>query len=261
VKQADLMAVLDFMYHGQVNVAQEQLNLFLAIAGDLKVKGLTDKQLGQKKHEVKKQRLRDPLGKEPVNQATKTTIQSPYKENDDDKIQEEVTVKSETVSEAGDDNEIVIQDDSEPLSFPLEPQHDQVHEDHQQGYVVSDPNFDNSMAMYSDYETYDEGAEQSYNNQVSVANNSDENKDKKKQLIYSKISKLGQGTYQCTDCGLTKPSSGLTSLKNHVESKHLVGQIKYPCEKCGRVLKTANQFRVHTMTYHKNEQSRSFLYN
>jgi len=41
VKYVDLVAVLNFMYHGEVNVAQEELNSFLAVAEDLKVKGLT----------------------------------------------------------------------------------------------------------------------------------------------------------------------------------------------------------------------------
>merc|ERR1712106_83794 len=41
VKFTDLQSVLNFMYHGEVNVAQEELNSFLAVAEDLKVKGLT----------------------------------------------------------------------------------------------------------------------------------------------------------------------------------------------------------------------------
>jgi len=63
VKYADLVSVLNFMYHGEVNVAQEELNSFLAVAEDLKVKGLTQmilkkrltiKQLSQKNlaHEI-----------------------------------------------------------------------------------------------------------------------------------------------------------------------------------------------------------------
>ena len=43
VKYGDLQAVLNFMYHGEVNVAQEELNSFLTVAEDLKVKGLTQK--------------------------------------------------------------------------------------------------------------------------------------------------------------------------------------------------------------------------
>ena len=36
-----LQSVLIFMYHGEVNVAQEELNSFLAAAEELRVKGLT----------------------------------------------------------------------------------------------------------------------------------------------------------------------------------------------------------------------------
>ena len=38
VKCTDLLAVLNFMYNGEVNVAQEELNSFLALAEDLQVK-------------------------------------------------------------------------------------------------------------------------------------------------------------------------------------------------------------------------------
>ena len=41
VKYTDLQAVLDFMYHGEVNLAQEELNSFLAVAEELKIRGLT----------------------------------------------------------------------------------------------------------------------------------------------------------------------------------------------------------------------------
>ena len=41
VEYSDLQAVLDFMYHGEVNLAQEELNSFLAVAEELKIRGLT----------------------------------------------------------------------------------------------------------------------------------------------------------------------------------------------------------------------------
>jgi len=37
----DLQYVLEFMYHGEVNVSQDDLNAFLAVAEELQVKGLT----------------------------------------------------------------------------------------------------------------------------------------------------------------------------------------------------------------------------
>merc|ERR1712002_703437 len=49
VKYSDLQSVLNFMYHGEVNVAQEELNSFLAVAEELSVKGLTQNQPGNSK--------------------------------------------------------------------------------------------------------------------------------------------------------------------------------------------------------------------
>jgi hypothetical protein len=39
VKYKELVSVLNFMYQGEVNIAQEELNSFLAVAEELKVKG------------------------------------------------------------------------------------------------------------------------------------------------------------------------------------------------------------------------------
>ena len=41
VSYSDLVSALDFMYHGEVSVAQNNLNSFLALAEDLEIKGLT----------------------------------------------------------------------------------------------------------------------------------------------------------------------------------------------------------------------------
>jgi hypothetical protein len=41
VKQTDLQAILNFMYHGEVTVLQEDLTSFLGVAEELRVKGLT----------------------------------------------------------------------------------------------------------------------------------------------------------------------------------------------------------------------------
>ena len=44
VELANLQFILDFMYNGEATVAQEELNSFLAVAEELKVKGLTQNQ-------------------------------------------------------------------------------------------------------------------------------------------------------------------------------------------------------------------------
>ena len=43
VKCKHFLAILDFMYNGEVHVVQEELKQFLAVAADLRVQGLTQK--------------------------------------------------------------------------------------------------------------------------------------------------------------------------------------------------------------------------
>ena len=47
VRHRDLVSLLDFMYRGHVNIAQEDLSTFLSVAEELKVKGLTQDQKTQ----------------------------------------------------------------------------------------------------------------------------------------------------------------------------------------------------------------------
>ena len=60
VKYQEMLSVLNFMYQGEVNVAQEELNSFLAVAEELRVKGLTQNtQEGGKQRETPP--ARDPV--------------------------------------------------------------------------------------------------------------------------------------------------------------------------------------------------------
>jgi len=64
VKYVEIVAILNFMYHGEVNVTQDDLNAFLAVAEELKVKGLTqsDQQTHSEQAKVQSQprRVREP---------------------------------------------------------------------------------------------------------------------------------------------------------------------------------------------------------
>ena len=47
MKSEDLLAIVDFLYHGEANVFQEHLDSFLAVAEELQLKGLMGKTDGK----------------------------------------------------------------------------------------------------------------------------------------------------------------------------------------------------------------------
>ena len=107
VKFSDLQSVLNFMYHGEVNVAQEELNSFLAVAEELRVKGLTQNQSSKKQEssfpapspKPAPSRIPDreppPPPKRPRPTPVLQSNQHSLPPPEDDDIQEVVPVKSE----------------------------------------------------------------------------------------------------------------------------------------------------------------------
>ena len=59
VRFKDMVALLTFMYHGEVNVAQEDISQFLATAEELQVKGLTHKDKSETNKPRRKSSSRD----------------------------------------------------------------------------------------------------------------------------------------------------------------------------------------------------------
>merc|ERR1712106_785779 len=149
VKYADLVSVLNFMYHGEVNVAQEELNSFLGVAEDLKVKGLTQTTSDSKppsSQQSNKQRVRDTSEKRDPLVTTKPPRPRPptpplrpppvnYQHEDED-IQEFVPVKSEPVQYPTE-----TQPHPQAPMNPME-EYSTHQEDQSGGGVVADPNID-----------------------------------------------------------------------------------------------------------------------
>ena len=98
VKYTEIVSILDFMYHGEVNVTQEDLNGFLAAAEELKVQGLTQNDQNNSgerpKHPPKPSR-------EPPDIKGPPPIKKPrvQQQNDDDTQEVPIPVKTEPVSE------------------------------------------------------------------------------------------------------------------------------------------------------------------
>ena len=162
VKYSDIVSVLNFMYHGEVNVAQEELNSFLAVAEDLKVKGLTQNDSEKSKENqclktntVPKQRTREvpeqvEVKPPPLKRARpppRETVIPKFTANDDD-IAEIVSIKTEPISMAHDTSAIVESTEN--------------YSDNNAGMIVPEASMDTSAYNdeYADYANYEEEFEE-----------------------------------------------------------------------------------------------------
>ena len=105
IKYKELLSVINFMYHGEVSVAQEDLNAFLLIAEDLRIKGLTQDEKNKKeKRTPHNERIRNAEERKPLVQApvrihnsvpASAVSNSQYQKDQDDEIEEVLLVKTE----------------------------------------------------------------------------------------------------------------------------------------------------------------------
>jgi len=245
VKYTDLQSVLNFMYHGEVNVAQDELNSFLAVAEDLRVKGLTQ---NQSQRENPSHESRKPSSK--PSQHIKSTPRPPDRENiptmkrprppsytiDNDDIQEIVPVKSEP---------------SDPIPTPII--------QHQPAPVIMPPpapvdlyspqpvsQADQTMAMtyqeenYEDYTQYGE----EYNDSVGMDT---ENKGDIQDMLAEAVTEDGKTAWRCLVCG--KDFLDKSNARRHIRTMHYEAPM-FECEICGKVLKNKNSYQNHISITH-----------
>jgi len=251
VRYIDLVAVLNFMYHGEVNVAQEQLNEFLSIAEELKVKGLTQTQTQNATKEVSQKyrspEIRNVTKKEPpdrteseqnrshkrIRQEEHTQAQKSYsvqRNNDDDDIQEVVAVKAEPMTSNIHEN--VIEGPSN--TYGLNNANTVAVDDQMQ------PVYDDS---YQDYENYEDGGEEGYDgalidpnvilsqanaeNKARRTNPTPQERDQTFQNLIMSTVHEGVKHWQCLLCGKTTKLKG--DILDHIECKHDNASFDYSC--------------------------------
>eukprot|EP00092_Neocalanus_flemingeri_P052003 GFUD01060641.1.p1 GENE.GFUD01060641.1~~GFUD01060641.1.p1 ORF type:complete len:252 (-),score=70.82 GFUD01060641.1:18-773(-) len=249
------------MYQGEVNVAQEELNSFLAVAEDLMVKGLTQNQQSPAPAQVKvKERQVPPQQKQsvrPSSQSSYTTAPVlPPKQNyfttqpvtssvnirntiDEEEIQEVVPVKSEP---------------REPPIKSLAPAPPQLHysTDTSQSLTTAAEQYlayqDDS---YEDYGQYgDQGPAYQYGGAGDYQGAPDEEVEGHKEQLETCIKKIeeeGATYYTCSLCGKTTPRKD--ALKTHVENIHFPGS--YQCYHCDQVFNSKITRNVHVGRKHK----------
>ncbi|XP_023319805.1 protein tramtrack, beta isoform isoform X6 [Eurytemora carolleeae] len=269
VKYKEMLSVLNFMYMGEVNVAQEELNSFLAVAEDLRVKGLTQNnaESGDKtKAESKSNsnRNREPPEREPgpppkrarpVPSAPSTpapTNNRPSSYEDDD-IQEVVPVKSEPRDVTTPSTAMTTSSNNDYQDSSLvEPG---------QGQVALEDSYQDDSYDYGNYEEgYDDGSGMiDPNTGMPIAAGADGNKGREKGNIFSLNSLINaeptlddqlevkeylikiDGTWFCQICEYSSKQKG--HVTEHVESLHL--KLKLVCPNCNKIITGKSSFRSH----------------
>jgi len=261
VEFTDLQAVLNFMYHGEVNVAQEELNSFLAVAEDLKVKGLTQNSSADSSNSASKPKseptpssiprprppreLEDPPAPKRPRPIVSAPVQS-YNQDDDD-IQEVLpVVKQEPPTVVAD-----------PLPTPPQPmaamsqvyQQQPDHSMHQTNTVAQiDDSYGDDGYDYGGY-----GEEDPYEGAMMESGaGGDQNKGPSDYILEGPAGK----EFICQKCG--KVFSDRSNCRRHVRAMH-THEKPEACAICGNVLKNKNSLMCHIRQYHpESKESAKF---
>jgi len=259
IKLSDLQCVLNFMYHGEVSVAQEELNTFLAVAEDLKVKGLTQGKSATNTRSPKTQTIKpkSQISRDsnlPVKQVIKSpSIQSSNLSTlEDDDIQELVPVKAEP-------RDLPPSDQPQVTSLPTQQIYN-TQPSQQASHAVTtadDPSYDYQAEGYDDYGQYEGG--QMYGAQAGEEGEGafDGNKDLFALLdvqIENLMVRSDDKIWQCSQCG--KGSVFKNDIARHIEAAHLQNHPGIICDLCGEMVRTRNALRQHKNVKHKARTGR-----
>jgi len=245
VSFCDLSAVLDFMYHGEVNVAQEDLNSFLAVAEELQIKGLTQKEGGEPS---KKTPSQAPRPKPPT---TQPAVKRPRQESPAPGGSHH-SQRSQDVSEV---KPVDIKSDPEagPSGSQAVNQGASAHAQQggSEGYADDTGDFED----YGDYYGDDNGDGGAGGADGSMMGEGGEDSAGGKDMIAI----MPDGSCSCLVCG-----TAFTSKKNanrHFKEKHSVNrEIPEPCYICGKQMKRVRNLVDHLWSIHKisHRQIRAF---
>ena len=181
VKHSDLVSVLNFMYHGRVSVAQDELNSFLAVAEDLKVKGLTQSNSNsQHKSPLKTETETKSSGKNP---ATTKSLQYKHSSDVSSKIQREESCSSRYQPVDDDEIQEILPIKSEPA-----PTHPPAAHKYLSAVPHSYPTM--STAVMSDLNNMEYGDAEDYTDYGYSGAEQDGNKGKNLELLFSLKLKL-----------------------------------------------------------------------
>lgn len=211
MKSKDLTSVLDFMYHGQVNIFQEDLQDFLALAQDLRLKGLnntaggeaeTSQGMGPKKRKMNDHRpIVDSVGKDLFQEKTAASV----------KTEKPETSSGSLITEEG------LQEDPEYQEADY----------HEGSGALEDTRYQEiGQELPPEYQG-------DQNHKVYISNGSLVELD----LQIADMMERGEDkVWTCKVCGKKATKGGKPDMRDHIEANHVEG-IAHPCNICGNTYK------------------------
>merc|ERR1712025_633624 len=238
----DLQSVLTFMYHGEVNISQEDLNSFLAVAEDLKVKGLTQKQQGADRvnnYETSKpprQRASvvEPHDKKPMHIIPQNTCNNQINNIQNVIIQEK---QQQIKSEPGDPNTIYSGAQDSTVHSVV---------------TYQEENIDG----YEDYSQYEHSTGSGKIQESYSVENQDDDIRTPDDLL--KFVLPGDSGFTCFYCSKAFPNK--RDVRNHLESIHFPNYFTYSCEICGKEFKSLNSRNIHMTRSHNKAKNAHVMY-
>jgi len=247
VKYIDLVAVLNFMYHGEVNVAQEELNSFLSIAEELKVKGLTQNNGSEnsqspspkpsREHRREPPEPKTPQQKRarPPQQAPQPsfhqTMSDPMPEAELRDVEEIAMVKSEPVGGGATEQQVAEADYMESY-------------ENYEGYEEEEGSYDGALLASGG------GVD---GNKAVASNPSPGQRDRAFLPHMASVMEGGLKRWQCGICGKLSKLKG--DMLDHVECQHQDAVFLYTCRYCSRVMNTNRKLRVHEYQHRIQEKN------
>ena len=236
VTLSNLQAVLDFIYRGEANVTKEDLNSFLAVAEELKIKGLTGNQSSNKQPSSSTAPPSEPAAphlrneQQPTRRLPPTNVLQP-------KQHSLPLIKKDLAQEFGSVK-------SEPSETPLVQQYHAV-----QAHPTTLHSSREDYGTEEQYDDYGQFEEDSDNTQ----NGGDHSRGFDPSLVTCFEDLLQyvvrtESGFKCSCGGFNSHSR--VKVQEHIESKHFPNFFVWNCDVCGAQSKSKSGLRMHKSYHH-----------
>jgi len=244
VKYEEILLVLNFMYHGEVNVAQDELNSFLSVAEDLQVKGLSQ---NQPKSSRPAQQESNNFKRFPTEESSPAvSLPRPIKQPRPKPSYSQPPVTTEKFQARKEIHEVPPQIKTEaPVVIDCEDEQENTQQIVESGdYQAEQVGYEYDQTYQDESMMYQEGEMQ----MDMEGQMQDSNQDPYGHIKQYAVKNPHETGYSCSLCG--KKCRDMYLMREHVEALHDLSP-GYLCNICSKELKSHRGLKEHVKKFHK----------